>query len=335
MKLVFPLPRFCWLLLSLTGLTAAAIANDGPLQKVAEYRLHQARVGAAVAALGDHLYVFGGSGGSAAVYQAERMDLRTGEVELLSPRFVARRFHNVIEHEGKFWIFGGQSYQRPATPHEAAAEIYDPVTNTVTRAADCPDPRSKAGAVKLGEEAFVIGGTRHRNSGSYAQTNTSLLLDLRTGNWREGLPMPTPREAPAVAVGPFVLVAGGYASKNKHDAVEMFVPGEQAWKKLPKLNRTISAHSAAVLGRWLFLFGDFSDGRVVLSYDLPTRETRRIDSGFTATQFSTALTYGDRIYVVGGAGEDFGQAGGGRARNLAQSGGSERNLVQVFALRSP
>lgn len=328
-RLLRPLVLFLFIASS----SGSVSAEEGPLVKVADYKLRQARLGPGAAVLGDHLYIFGGSGGGAPIYQAERVDLRTGSSELLSPKFIARRFHNVVEHEGRFWIFGGQGYERQDRMNETAVEIYDPATNTVTRATDWEHPRSKAGAVRLGPEVLVIGGSRHRKSGALSQTNTVDLLDLATGTWREGLPMPTPREAPAVAVGPFILVAGGYATRNKQDAVEMFVPAEQGWKKLPPLSQTVSAHSAAVLGRWLFLFGDYDESDRVLAYELPTRRTVRLKPGFTETQFSTALTHGDRIYVIGGQAQDSGRAGGLRARNAAQSGGSERDLVQVFALR--
>lgn len=325
------------LLLALLTLLAApggfAADAEGPLEKVADWKMHHARLGAAAAVLDGHLYVFGGSGGAAPIHQAERIDLRTGRSELLSARFIARRFHHVAEHGGRFWIFGGQGYGRPDTIHEPAVEIYDPATNTVSRAPDCPDPRGKAGAVQLGPEVMVIGGSRHTKGGAYSQTNTTLFLDLDSGDWREGPPMPTPRETPAVLVGQFVLVAGGYSRGNKHDAVEMFVPAEQVWKKLPRLGETVSAHGAAVLGKWLFLFGDFSDAGKVLGYELPTRRTARLKPGFAATQFPTALTHGDRIYVIGGQAPDYGRAGGLSARNAAQSGGSERELIQVFALR--
>lgn len=314
-----------------------ATDSEGPLEKVADWKMHHARLGAAAAVLGDHLYVFGGSGGAAPIHQAERVDLRTGQSELLTARFLARRFHQVVEHEGKFWILGGQSYGRGDTMHEPAVEIYDPATNTVTRADDWPDPRGRAGAVKLGTDVLVIGGSRHVRSGAYTQTNTVQILDLTTGTWREGPPMPTPREAPAVLVGQFALVAGGYSRGNKHDAVEMFVPAEQGWKKLPKLGRTISAHSAAVLGRWLFLFGDFDDGSTVLAYELPTRQTTRIKPGFVETRQTTAITVGDRIYVIGGSALDTGYAGGlgslRENRNFARVSGTERDLIQVFALR--
>lgn len=332
-RLPFSARRFALLVLAVVS-TAAAAGTEGPLEKIAEFKLHYARLGPGAAVLGDHLYVFGGSGGTAPIYQAERIDLRTGQSELLTARFIARRFHNVVEHDGKFWIFGGQGYERQDTIHEPSVEIYDPATNSITRAADCPDPRGMAGAVKLGGEVFVVGGSRHRKSGSFTQTNTTLFLDLATGAWREGPPMPTPRNAPAVAVGPFVLVAGGYASRNKQDAVEMFVPAEQGWKKMPKLSQAISAHAAAALGRWLFLFGDWDEGDKVLAYELPTRQTARLKiAGLAETRYATALAAGDRIYLVGGMALNAGFAGGGRNINFAVSPGTERALVQVFALR--
>jgi hypothetical protein len=331
--------RFALIILAcatLPQIAAAQAPETPPLNKVAEYRLKFARMGAALAPLGDHLYIFGGSGGSEPIYQAERLNLATGESELLPARFLSRRFHDVVEHEGKFYLFGGQGYALPSELLEQRLEVYDPATQTVTLLDDVPEPRQHAGAVKIGTDVYIIGGGRHRANGSYSQTNAVQIYDLTTGKWRAGPAMPTPRECDAVAVGQFVLVAGGYASRNKQDAVEMFVPAEQGWKRLPKLGQPISAHASAVLGRWLFLFGDFDDGSTLLAYDLPTRKTTRLKTNFTETRFPSAITVGDRIYIVGGAALDTGYAGGQgivrQNRNFARADGTERDLVQVFAL---
>lgn len=307
-------------------------AADIPLRKVAEYRMVQARQGAAVTAVGDYVYIFGGSGGGDPIYQAERLNIRTGTVEALPPRFKARRYHNVIEHEGRFLLFGGQGYALPGQVLEEVIEVYDPATQTLTEVGKMPRPRQHAGAIRIGREVYFIGGGRHNLSGGYGQTNDVQVYALDTGTWRPGPAMPTLRESPAVQVGQFVIVAGGYARRNNCPEVELFVPAEQAWKKLPPLAQPISAHSAAHLGRWLFLFGDFDQSDRVLAYELTTRRTFRLSPGLADVRFSTATTHEDRIYVVGGQAFDAGQAGGGRNLNAAQSRGFERDLIQVFAL---
>jgi hypothetical protein len=308
-------------------------APADPLRKAAEYRMQYARLGAAAAVVGDFIYIFGGSGGRDAIHQAERLNVRTGVTELLPPRFRARRLHNVVEHDGRFLIFGGQGYQLPGRVLDDVIELYDPATQTVTEIGKMPRPRTMAGAVIVDREVYFIGGGIYQNQSSYGQTNRVEIYHLDTGVWRQGPPMPTSRESPAVAVGQFVLVAGGYSQRNKREEVELFVPAEQVWKKLPALSRPIGGHSAAHLGRWLFLFGDYDESDMVLAYDLSTRRTTRLKPGFADVSFSTAVSHGDHIYVIGGQAHDSGYAGGGRNLNFALAGGSERDLIQVFALQ--
>lgn len=313
------------------GVEASAPAE--PLRKAAEYRMQYARLGAAAAVLGDFIYIFGGSGGRDAIHQAERLNVRTGVTELLPPRFRARRLHNVVEYGGRFLIFGGQGYQLPGRVLDDVIEVYDPATQTVTEIGKMPRPLAMAGAVMVDREVYFIGGGIYQNQSSYGQTNRVEIYHLDTRAWRQGPPMPTARQSPAVAVGQFVLVAGGYSRRNKREEVELFIPAEQVWKKLPALSRPIGGHSAAHLGRWLFLFGDYDESDMVLAYDLSTRRTTRLKPGFADVSFSAAVTQGDHIYVIGGQAHDSGYAGGGRNLNFAIAGGSERNLIQVFALQ--
>lgn len=338
MKSLFFRRPLAWLA-AITALVAISHAADtkSPLIKVADIPMQRARMGAAIAPLGDYLYIFGGSGGGAPIYDAERLDLRTGKTEKIEGTFLARRHHGVFEHGGKFYLVGGDGYALPGRAHEDTIEVYDPATGKVTPAGKMPRPRARFGTVKIGNEGWLIGGTKHKDGRYYAQTNEVEILDLPTLVWRQGPPMPTPRDAPVVVVGAFALVPGGYASKTSRDEMEMWVPAEQVWKHLPKLGQTVSTHSAAFLGRWVFLFGDYEVGEQVLAYELSTRKTTKIAPGFLNTRRSAALTLGNRIYVVGGEAVDAGPAGGrngGSVNNVGNTtyAGSERAVIQVFEL---
>lgn len=316
--------------LGFPGLRAAEKADPGsPLVKVAEYHMHLARRGAAVAALGDYLYIFGGYGG-ATIYQAERLNVVTGQVELLPAKFQQRVFHSAVEHNGKFHLFGGWGRPRPAQPHEETVEIYDPATNEVTVAGKAPNPRAAAGMVKMGHQVLVVGGVRANKAGTYSQTNLAEIYDLNTGTWSDGPAMPTVRAAPAVAVGQFILVPGGYVSGTALKTVEIFVPSEQGWKKLPDLGVGVQSHSAAFLGQWVFLFGDQRETDQMVAYELKTRKTLRLKPGTAHMRYSAAITHGDRIYVVGGAAADS-FANNGKLLFDNRVGG-ETDLIQVFAL---
>lgn len=312
------LRRACRLCLILGGLLAflhPALHADSPLLKTAEHKMQHARVGPAAVALDGQIYIFGGSSGNLLLENAERLDIASGAIRPVSAKLLPRVDHQAIVHEGKVYLFGGSRYSVPTRLLENQIEVFDPTTNTVEIVGRMPDPRTYCAAVKIGSEAWFIGGWRLQANGTVSTTNTVVIYDFATGAWRDGPPMPTPRDATAVTVGQFVIVSGGYSRRNRLKAMEMYVPQEGVWKRLPELSHPAYAHSAAVLGQWLFIFGDLEQTGQVLAYDLPTRRTQRIRPGFTDTSLSAAVTHDDRIYVIGGS-----------ARGL------ERNLIQVFGL---
>ncbi|MBE2212765.1 MAG: hypothetical protein IAE82_02765 [Opitutaceae bacterium] len=343
----------------LAGLAAALVLLDlsaasekdskSPLIKVAEYRLQQARQGAACAILDQGIYVFGGAAVIDGLLPARELAVRDGElqvrrsfqsvpaaragiteVEILDTvtatvksapgTLLIRRYHAVIEHRGKFFIFGGQCDGADAAAFERRVEIYDPATGEVSFGPDMPEPRYGMAAVKLGAKAYLIGGTKFKSGSIKAQTNRTDVFDLELRTWTQGPPMPTPREARAEVVGEFILVVGGYRSRKAVDAVEMFVPGEDKWKTLPPLGRPVGAHALVLLGDRLFLFGDYSDLGSVVAYNLRTRNTEDVRAGFEGVRYGCAAVVGERIYVFGG--------------NSGVGLGTETDLIQVFA-RNP
>lgn len=305
------------------GVHAARIPvlEPSPLRKVAEFQLNYGRTGAAAAALGDHLYIFGGSGGTTMVERAERLNVRTGEVELLGPRFRTRRLHGVVEYGGKFYIIGGQTLDVPEGALDDTIEVYDPETDTVTPETRMPEPRQIPAPVVIGDDLYILGGGRMRGRNTYISTNDVRIYNFKTAEWRQGPLMPTARFAYSAPVGQFVLVAGGRSQGNKLKTVEMLVPSENVWKKLPDLGMGVFGSSMVHAGQWLFFFGDIDEDDLVLAYDLPTRKTFRVKCGFAGSTYGAAVAHENRIYLIGG-----------RSFPLGNRGGSERGTIQVFEL---
>ena len=313
---VFHLGVAAFALLTTDAAAKITPANDSPLLvKVGEFHLKYARQGAAAAVLGDCIYVFGGNGGGA-VTCVERFNTRTSRLDQLSDKLLPRRYHSVLEHGGKFYLFGGEGYGLPGNPLEHAVEIYDPATDQVTHGTAWELPRSGMAAAKLGNKAYLCGGSKLKGH-NRPQTNDTDIFDFTTEKWSSGLPMPTPRESKAVVVGDFLLVPGGNRNSIATPNVEMFVPQENAWKALPPLFKSISAHSLVFFGENLFLFGDYDDLDSVMAYNLRTRQSVKFKTGFKGARHTTAVVCGDRIYVVGG--------------NVATENGNEMDLIQVFA----
>jgi N-acetylneuraminic acid mutarotase len=288
-----------------------------PLIKVAEFKLEEERLGAAAAVYDDVIYIFGGSSG-AAISTFEKFDTRTAQLTSVECDLIPRRFHSAIEHDGRFFLFGGQGYGLPGQPFEAVVEIYDPSDGSISHGTSMTQPRAHMGSVKLGDKAYFIGGTR-KTGGRSAQTNTVEIFDFSDGTWKPGVPMPTPRETKAVVVTGFIITAGGYREPVARTEVEMFVPEANAWKALPPLSRKTSANTMVFLGEHLFLFGDYYDRHTVLAYNLRTRksEVYRIP-GYTGMRHATTVIWRERIYVIGG--------------NVTTESGNESDLIQIFAL---
>lgn len=317
--------RLCAWILGVSGLLPLGNAKEtlAPvsdlLVKVGDYHLQHARMGAAAAVLGDDVFVFGGSS-RGAISRAERFNLPTGEVRPLTGRFLSRRYHSVIEHQGRFYLFGGEGQTVAGDSHVASVEIYDPATDTLAPGLPMPRPRAHMGAVKLGDEAYFIGGARRRNM-AIVNTGDVDIFNFATNQWRIGPPMPTSRETKAVIVDAFILAVGGFHGHRAVREVEMFVPHENQWRTLPGLARPVSAHSLAFLGPYLFLFGDYDDQDLVLAYDLRTRRTLKVAAGFKGARHTTAVVCHDRLCVIGG--------------NTDSSEFGVSDLIQVFALNPP
>jgi N-acetylneuraminic acid mutarotase len=128
-----------------------------------------------------------------------------------------------------------------------------------------------------------------------------------------------------VVVNGEIIVTGGYHAPMASvgvKTVECFDPGRNQWLSLPDLGRPVSAHSAAVLGNYLFLFGNYDPADQILAYDLATHASTVIKNGFTPASQSAAVALDGMIYVVGGTSDAWRQS-----RDL-----HVLDDIQVFAL---
>lgn len=137
---------------------------------------------AAAAAIGDTVYVIGGTtpaGNTAAVYAYDG-DWRR-RTPLPEPRFN----HSAVALAGKVYVLGGflQGEERDDV------FVYDPAADRWSRSTPLPRPNHAFDAVAFRGEIWVLGGRR----GEKIQREV-WILDPKTGAWRAGPAMPEPME---------------------------------------------------------------------------------------------------------------------------------------------
>ncbi len=268
------------------------------LLKTGEYHLHTARQGAAAVARDHFIYIVGGDG-HGPVTDIERFDARSHQLVRISDQLLPRRYHNVIEFQGRLFIFGGESIGPFDFPFVEQVEIFDCAKGTFTLGAPMTYPGAHMGAARFGPLVYLFGGTRQK-SNQVGQWSDTDIYDLAANTWSKGPPMPLPRECSAVAVGDFILVPGGFRAHRSDASVDLLSPKENTWRTLPRLARPISEHATVFLGKYLFLFGDDAKPGSVVAYDLSSRTTLDLATDFTGRWHAAAAVLDDTIYVIGG-----------------------------------
>ena len=303
--LVLPAPNGSdYSLLVLLKVAPAAPASPDLVQ-VGEFHLHTPRYGAAAVADGDSIFVIGGQNRGGILDDIERFDVRTHEVTTLPVKLIPRHHQGAVLVDGKIYVFGGRGYPLPgASGIEEALEIYDPATGRLTEGAPMPWPHANFAAAALGGKIYAFGGVIGGRAADVREVNRTDVYDLATNSWSRGVPMPDLRETrTAAVVGDAIVVAGGYRVPDISRGVrtvEAFTPATQRWSDLPDLAEPVSANSAALLGPYLYLFGNYDPADEILAYDLGTHQSTVLKHLLAPASESTAVAVDGRIYVIGG-----------------------------------
>lgn len=102
---------------------------------------------------------------------------------------------------GLIYVFGGYDVTEPDYQPTAAAEVFDPTTNTWTSIAPMPAPETHMGVATDGTYIYVAGGYTFNEVTTYqtfATTNV-FAYDIGTNTWASYVPLPAARGAGALA----------------------------------------------------------------------------------------------------------------------------------------
>ena len=138
---------------------------------------------------------------------------------------------------------------------------YNVAGNDYTRLPDLPEARSAGQLAYYNGSLYYFGGSNDRRK---ADVGTLFILDLKAGAtvWREGAPMPNPRNHLGAAVlnGKIYAIAGQHDHDNKlttQNDVDVYDPKTDTWQQVASLPLAVShnANSSFVMGGRIIVVG--------------------------------------------------------------------------------
>ena len=212
----------------------------------------------------------------------------------------------------KLYVFGGFAGTNAQTmsPVEPRVSVYDPATDTWSRAADMPIDVTHCNAVVVDGTVWIAGGYRGPHPG-VAVANVQR-YDVASDSWSEGPPLPVP-----TAAGTLVLLdrtlhyIGGFLDRDATVATHwtLAVDGGTTWQPGVPLPMPRGHLASAVVGGRIYAIGgqqrhdtDPVDLDVVTAYDPARAAWSAVASLPTPRSHFEGATFvhHGRIVIVGG-----------------------------------
>lgn len=165
---------------------------------------------------------------------------------------------------------------------------------------DAPVARCNAGAVAIGINLFVVGGTDE--SGNRLNTVSDFTA---FSSWSGVQNLPTARSSMAVTDVPAnrVLVAGGINAGQPLNTVEMYGTDQKAWSTMAPMPTARWGAGAASDGVFAYVAGGAANGQAlgnVERFDVRSNSWTKIANLGVAREGCVAARLGRRLVVIGG-----------------------------------
>ncbi len=216
----------------------------------------------------------------------------------------ARQETVVLALDQKIWVIGGYDERLQMS---ALNEVYDPQTDTWSRAADFPVRAHHMNAVVYDQKIWVTGFL----VGGFAADGRSFVYDPQSDAWSPGPDLPSGRERGSSATGVIdgkIYVAGGLRGGAVAD-FDVLDPDGGVWTALPDVPRTVDHMGFGVVDGTLVVASgrDGSIGSVSGDVDLFDPDVGSWRSGapiLTPRGGVASAVLDGNLYVIGGEGND-------------------------------
>jgi N-acetylneuraminic acid mutarotase len=204
-------------------------------------------------------------------------------------------------YRGRLYVAGGYGSDR-----SRLTTLFSFTGGAWTRLPPMPEERAAAGAAIVKGKLYVVGGIGSPTLGQRSDlAKKALVYDIARRRW-SAIPGPTPREHLGVTAlnGRIYAVGGRTAGADTNLAVvEVYVPGAQKWKRLPRIPAKRGGTGAAGAGRWIVSAGGETATvtiRTVYRYDVRRRRWSRLPNLPTARHGLGVVAFGEKVFVLAG-----------------------------------
>lgn len=303
-------------ILGLGGCASHVTDNNGPVTvsevdnqpspKVKNTRaltLNTARFSHATATDGHKLYVFAGYGKTGFLTDVEIIDPQTGEIEVLPNKVLPRRYFSAVwDGKHSIYLLGGISLIDDSVTLEHTVEVFDTLTHQVTFAKQVPVPRRDSSAVYLDGRIYLFGGSEYSVANGFELIPSTLatLYEPASQTWLPVANMPTAKATRGFAKDGMIYLLGGDRYMTPMSVFEQYDPRHDSWQTLPDLPLPLSAHSLALVGQKLLVFGSDNELDLTYSYDFELAKWQKTDIGYLPSRENTATLLDHTVYVIGG-----------------------------------
>lgn len=246
-----------------------------------------------------------------------------------------RTEHSVVALDGRVYVAGGFA-AGGKLPTELF--IYDTVTGTWSEGAPIPEGRHHAPLAAYGGKVYLVGGYAGSSSADWSPQDTLFVYDVATNTWSEGLPMPQPRGAHAVAVtgdGQIHVIGGVEGGARSEHFV--FSPATETWSSLPPMptprEHLGAAYHDGVIYAAVGRDGSNSAMQTFEAYRVATQEWTVLPEVPTGRSGVAVVAFDGRIYVFGGEAFEDGRRTYDEAERFDPTSGTWQALPPMSTAR--
>ena len=272
------------------------------------------RGGAGAALIGRNIHFFGGATRTAWTKDDSDqpdhyvLNVDTGGWSSVAPLPNPRNHLGGVALNGKVYALGGQHDALEASTNQTQVDVYDPATNTWSRAADLPAGRGhiSASTIVLNGRILVVGGTVNGGDNGLASADV-LLYDPQANIWLKLPSLPQYRKTPvADVVGDTIVVStgGGYSQTTTTWTARW----PDSWETAANLPVALGEVAGGIIGNTAYVVGESNSA--TLAYDLG-RNTWRSTAALAVRPFTghhhTAEVINGTLFLFGGLGAGAGK----------------------------
>lgn len=244
-----------------------------------------------VCAVGNSVYMFGGSISSTAQTYVYKYDISTKICTQVATFPYAAYGIAVAAYGTDIYCFGG----RTGTSGKSNAYKFDTTNNTFTAIASMPYGSGQHQAAIIGKDIYMFGGM----SGSVITSSCKYNID--TNSYTTLSPLPSARNATGVcALNDKLYISGGYG--NGYTELLEYDPKTNNYTQLPTMPIFVYGMGLESFAGLLILVGGCNNDvaqQKIYSYNVITQEYSLLSETGGRGRIDTAIV-GDKIYVPGG-----------------------------------